>query len=99
MDKELKIKHLENIKEKVDRMIPNHRNIEELSKLINNELFEEENLEKPNMVYVRNLKQTINKQLDSLVKSRKNLGNRIKELNECRSHFKQDIDRYLSDLR
>lgn len=98
-NKEKKIKDLENIKARINQMTSNQMNIDELSNLINSELIKEENSDNPNKVYISNLKQTIEKQLGHLVDSRKKPRNRIEEFNEARSHFKQDIDRCLGDLR
>lgn len=99
MDKEEKKEHLENIKIKINRMTPNQMNINELSYLIKSELSNEENLDKPNRIYIFNLKQTIEKQLNNLINSRKKPNNRIDEFNETRNNFQQDINRYLGDLR
>lgn len=99
MDKEEKVRHLENLIFKVNGMSVNQTNINTLSEIINNELRNEENSEYKNNTYIFHLKETIKKELDSLLKSRKNPINRTEEFKDAVSNFKQDVNRYLGDLR
>lgn len=99
MGREEKIKHLENLMVKVERLRCNERDIENLRDLIHAEVRKEENDENPIKPYVFHLKQTIEKQLRRLMESRKRPENRISEMNECKDHFKQDLKVGLSFLR
>jgi vacuolar-type H+-ATPase subunit I/STV1 len=99
MDKDEKIKHLESLINKVERLRCNERDIDKLSELINSELRNELAMPKQNHTYIFNLNRTIKGQLSHLNESRKKPENRISEMNECKSHFKQDIGRYIGDLK
>ena len=99
MDNEAKTKHLKNIIFKIEQKGANQRNIDEVAKIIQDELYNEENSEEPDQIYINNLKQTISKQLEPLVNSRKKPENRVNEMNEFISHFKQDIDYCIGLLR
>lgn len=99
MDKEEKIKYLENLKGKISNLIPSQSNIDKLDSLVNEELRRELTSVNQNKVYIFNLNQTIKKELKTLINSRKNPRNRIDELKDATSNFKQDINRYLGDLR
>ena len=99
MKKEEKTTHLENIKSIVYDMYVNESNIYKLSEIMNKELRNEENSEIGNKVYIFHLKETIKKELNKLINSRKNHKNRISEFKDARDNFIQDINRYLGDLR
>lgn len=94
-----KIKHLENLKSKIKGMYLNEMNIKSLSKLIQKELLSEKTSKNSSRLYINNLEQTIDKQLDILVSSRKKPNNRITEFNEVRDNFIMDINRELGDLK
>lgn len=97
-EKEEKIKRLEILKSRLNSIKASESGIDKLSDLIHLELQNELTLAEQNHVYVSNLKQTIEKQLKRLKDSRKKPENRIDEMNECKYHFNQDIDRYIGDL-
>jgi len=99
MNKDEKIKHLDNLKGKISGLSPNQSNIDRFERLINDELRRELTSNDQNKVYIFNLNETIKKQLKTLIKSRKNPKNRMDELKDAVSNFKQDINRYISDLR
>lgn len=97
--KEDKVRHLENLVFRVNGMSVNQTNINTLSEIIYNELRNEENSEYKNNTYIFHLKETIKKELDSLLKSRKKPENRSEEFYTCRDEFVKDIKRFLMDLR
>ncbi|MDG5493250.1 hypothetical protein [Psychroserpens sp. SPM9] len=98
MNREDRKKELRRIKGKMNMMFLNQRNIDELSRIIKDELRNEEISSNPNKTYLKNLKQTIEKQLDLLEDSNKKPENRIEEFKDFKNNFNQDIERYLDDL-
>jgi len=99
MNKTEKKVHLEKLKEKINNLYISDSSIHELKKILDDEYFREMNSPNKSELYPRNLKQTIEKQLDLLLKNSNKKEKRINLFHDTVSNFKMDIDRELGDLK
>lgn len=91
--------HLEKILFKINSLNISESSIRDLSNLIRTEQRREFTSENESKLYSKNLKQTIEKNLEDLEKNASKPKVRIELFNDCVSNFKQDINRELGDLK
>jgi len=94
-----KREHLEGLKEKTNNLNISKYNIRLLKNVLDKEYYRETNSENKSELYIRNLKQTIEKQLDLLLQNIDKNVKRISLFHDTIANFKMDIERELRDLK